>query len=212
MSICAQSHGMALHGVLHPHLTNVTIMLVLPRSYYLIRNEGKPPSQNQGNSSTSYFENFPDAMHLVFQSAMSHCIKLRSHIVKSDAVCTMYMSSPNHAMPSLIQAGSSTTHTTTSSPQHLRSLRTDVNLHTYLFRVNLCLVNVASLLRHCRVRPTTCSVTAALNLVLRIGTSTIYITWTPHTVVKNRYRTFGNLAFMSALRYGVHLSKLSSRN
>ncbi|KAG2348541.1 hypothetical protein BDR05DRAFT_957171 [Suillus weaverae] len=51
------------------------------------------------------------------------------------------MSSPNHIVPSLVQAGSSTTHTTTSYSQHLRSLhanvnlRANVNLHAYLCHV-----------------------------------------------------------------------------
>ncbi|KAG2035302.1 hypothetical protein BDR03DRAFT_962682 [Suillus americanus] len=40
-------------------------------------------------------------------------------------------------MESFSQAGSSTTHTTTSSPQHLRSLCTNVNLRTCLYRVNV---------------------------------------------------------------------------
>jgi hypothetical protein len=41
---------------------------------------------------------------------------------------------PNHTISSFSQAGSSI-HTTTSSSQHLRSSRTNVNLHAYLCRV-----------------------------------------------------------------------------
>ncbi|KAG2039244.1 hypothetical protein BDR03DRAFT_254654 [Suillus americanus] len=57
-------------------------------------------------------------------AVLSHCVKPRPHLVKSDpasVLCTT-TSSPNHAMPSFSLAGSSTIHTTTSPPQHICSL------------------------------------------------------------------------------------------
>ncbi|KAG2035853.1 hypothetical protein BDR03DRAFT_961143 [Suillus americanus] len=67
-----------------------------------------------------------------------HCVKSRPHLIKSGSCTTM---------SSFSQAGSSTTHTTTSSPQHLCSVRTNVNLHIYLCRVEAHL-HAASDLTH----------------------------------------------------------------
>ncbi|KAG1823585.1 uncharacterized protein BJ212DRAFT_692998 [Suillus subaureus] len=71
---------------------------------------------------------------LVFGHSVKYCPKPPPHLVESDATCA-FKPSPNYVMSGLTQTGSSITHTSTSSPQHLRNLCTNVNLHNFLCRV-----------------------------------------------------------------------------
>ncbi|KAG2032778.1 hypothetical protein BDR03DRAFT_735515 [Suillus americanus] len=108
-----------------------------------------------------------------------HCVKSGPHLIKSGSLCTLYYHVKPPTMP-CHQAGSSTIHTTTSSPQHLRSFRTNVNLHTYLCRVSAlsqarqasCAASIPSMSRHHgRVRPHPCCVTIASHLYMPRKTS-----------------------------------------
>ncbi|KAG1886118.1 hypothetical protein F4604DRAFT_63136 [Suillus subluteus] len=101
------------------------------------------------------------SVHRTQCEVLSYFVKPRPHLVKCNAASVLHntKSSPNHAMSSLIQTELSTTHTTTSSPRRLRSLRTNVDFHTYLyclkahFHAASSIAHAASVPHHCRVKP-----------------------------------------------------------
>ncbi|KAG1791868.1 uncharacterized protein HD556DRAFT_626215 [Suillus plorans] len=98
---------------------------------------------------------------LIFRRSVKCCLTV------SSTRSTLYTTPHHHVKPqpwhvkSLVWAGSSTTHTTTSSPKHLRSLCTNINIHTpcrvktyYQCRVNHSTYRVSAMSHgHAASRP-----------------------------------------------------------
>jgi hypothetical protein len=76
------------------------------------------------------------SMFFFYSCYLTNCLNptvhSRSCSFQRGTLSPLLLLCPNHTMSSFSQAGSSTIHTMTSSPQHLRSSCTNVSLHAYL--------------------------------------------------------------------------------